>query len=664
MINRKGFSVNILKYRLAGAVILAAVLFLPSFVLAGAISNVAYDQQNPDTIYLIDQGDRGIWLTVWEDWRNRDAVPPAVPTGADIRGKFINPDGTACGPEFIIAKSAGNQTAPRAAYRPDPGGDPAKSKVVVVWQDAQPNYIYYSALSNIDAAANCTRTVGTKKQIGFNSIQEYSLSGTKVSVGDRLLARMHPRITYDQTGDRFLIVWKETRSTLHQLSERCFGFRTVGWLFDDPDFIGYVRLKGSTLAEQPSEIGVAGADIIRNADTTTVRLLTSSSTGLEETRTYESFHSVNNPDVACDDMMTQCLIASEGVRTKGTLTCTCEDKDSNGVCDSGEPVTNTFTIEPFDGDLTHVYGIWDNYIPLPVVSSLKLDTGSKTAYYPAVGFDPITGKFLTAWEDMRDGANTKIYGQLLFSGGGFYNDNILISYQDLDKNGTNDTNVLNSRQTKPFISYDDVNESFFVAWQDGRNGDLNNLDIYSQRVDAEGTLRGKNSAIVKQPGNQYYPSIAFNYLTDRFLVVWKDARNFDKDTCTLKAASGGTMPCGSDVYGQIFRVGPPPEISISPSTYKFTNQRVGTTSTPKTFTVTNDGNAGSYLKIKTVVISGPFSISSNTCTGKLLGQGETCTVDVVFSPTAVVTYSSKLTFNSDDPVTPAAGVTLSGTGIN
>jgi hypothetical protein len=655
MINSKGFSLNMLMCRMAGSVILAAVLFLPSFVLAGAISNVAYDQQNPDTIYLIDQGNRGIWLTVWEDWRNRDAVPPAIPTGADIRGKFINPDGTACGTEFIIAKSAGNQTAPKAAYRPDPGGDPAKSKVVVVWQDTQGNFISFNTLSNIDEAANCTRTISAKKTIKFNPIDL-----------DLLLGRMHPRINYDQTDDRFWIVWKETRSMLHQIDVKCFGFARFVWEFDDLDFIGYVRLSGNTLAEQPSEIGIAGADIVRNGATTTVRQLSGSDSALAETRIYESFNSVNNPDVACDDVMTQCLIASEGVRTKETLTCKCEDKSqpANGVCDQGvDIVTATLTTESFDDGLVHVYGIWDNYMSLPVVSSMKLDTGSKTAHYPAVGFDPITGKFLTAWEDMRDGAKTKIWGQLLFSGGGFYNDNFIISYQDLDKNGTNDTNVLNSKQTKPFISYDDVNESFFVAWQDQRNG-VTNMDIYSQRVDAEGTLRGNNSAIVTQPGNQYYPSIAFNYLTDRFLVVWKDARNFDKDTCTLKAASGGTLPCGSDVYSQIFKVGPPPEISVSPSSFKFADQRVGTTSIPKAFTVTNNGNAGSFLKMKSVTATSPFSVSSDTCTGNILGQGETCTISVVFTPTTAVTYSSKLTINSDDPVTPAATVTLSGTGMN
>jgi len=44
--------VNVFKYRMALSIILTAVLFLPVFALADAISDVAFDQQNPHTIYI------------------------------------------------------------------------------------------------------------------------------------------------------------------------------------------------------------------------------------------------------------------------------------------------------------------------------------------------------------------------------------------------------------------------------------------------------------------------------------------------------------------------------------------------------------------------------------------------------------------------------------
>lgn len=835
--NWKKLAMNIVKYCVVIGLILAASLALPSFALAdaisGPISNVAYDQQNPHTIFLLDQGVAddegnkfGLWLTVWEDWRNR-----AV-TGADIRGQFIRDDGSFCGNSFIITNSKGNQTVPRASYRQDIS-DPTKSKVVVVWQDTRSDYIYYKALSNFNAAANCTFNAGTERPIGYNEVRVHSdtalsygdvadellgtvppteppaviwsgisIAGTlknfpivpgsikvtfmgenfasdngkgniigeavgtvdygtgnikvvgidipgghdmtvaytyykssevveesigygngtakdfrstlaiapvipgtlsvtvggvltaiedddagrliptiattgeafetadgssttftktlshypvkqstvvikadgaavcsdkgltagctvevdyttgfvkvffdtapaegvkltvdynyyagtinynsgvvslafaaapasgeeivlkydyksfppaKISAGDRLLARMNPRIAYDQTSDRFWIVWKETRSILHQLSEVCFASvnpAIADWSFDDSDFIGYVRLQGETLFEQNSVLDVVGADIIRNADNTTVRQVKSLFEVFEETREYESFNLVSNPDVACDDTSTQCLIVSEGLRTKQTMTCICADDNNNKTCDLADPVTTELTSAPFDDNLVHIYGLSDNYVTRPIVSSTRIDSGTSYAHYPAVGFDPITKRFLTAWEDFRGGANTKVYGQLVLSGGGLYNDNFIISYKDTNNDLANDANVVNTKQTKPSISYDGVNQRFFVVWQDGRNSTLSleNLDIYGQKIDAEGSLRGANYAILTQAGNQYSPAIAYNELTDTYLAVWKDARNFSKRTCTATSSTSGRLPCGSDVYGQLFYLGQP-----------------------------------------------------------------------------------------------------------
>jgi hypothetical protein len=384
---------------------------------------------------------------------------------------------------------------------------------------------------------------------------------TEVDVHDTVKSRQVPRIAYDPIGDQFWIVWKETRSVLHRFSQLCFPERVgyiADWNFDDSDFIGYVRLQGDTLAEENSLIGVTGADIIRDENTSTVRLLTSSIAPLSETYEFESFALATNPDVSCDDTSSQCLIAFEGKRMKQTLTCTCTDANGNLICDLADIVTDTLTSAPFDDGLVHIYGITDNYIPLPIEESMKLDTSTKPSHYPSVGFDPISKRFLTAWEDFRNGTNTKVYGQLVLSGGGLYNDDFIISYQDTNNDGLQDANVANSKQSKPFVSYDPVNQRFFVVWQDGRNGTLSleNLDIYGQKVDSEGTLRGNNYAIFTLAYNQYNPTVAYNDLTNEFLVVWKDARNAAKNTCGITTPTG-TKPCGSDVFGQRYTLGQP-----------------------------------------------------------------------------------------------------------
>ncbi|MFZ3137198.1 MAG: choice-of-anchor D domain-containing protein [Thermodesulfovibrionales bacterium] len=374
------------------------------------------------------------------------------------------------------------------------------------------------------------------------------------------LGRQLPKITYDQTGDQFWIVWNEIRSEPHRISELCFANKGYisDWLFDDSYNIGYVRLNGETLAEKNSLLGIPGTDTIRNAPNYSVRLISSSKAPLIETYTYESFINSGFADIACDNTSTICYMVFKGQRQENVLECKCNDKNGNGACDLADVVTDTFT--PTTVDDNGIFGIQSPNVHLKVISSDKLNESKSETQYPSVGFDPITKKFLTAWEDMRDGANTKIYGRLVQSGGGLYNSDFIISFQDTNNDDQQDTNVAKSRQTKPFVSYDPVNQRFFVVWQDGRNSTLSleNLDIYGQKVDAEGSLRGNNYALFTLAYNQYNPTIAYNDITSEFLTVWKDARNLRYRSCSATRGVGtGSSPCGSDVYGQRFELGNP-----------------------------------------------------------------------------------------------------------
>ncbi|MFQ5901464.1 MAG: choice-of-anchor D domain-containing protein, partial [Thermodesulfobacteriota bacterium] len=371
-----------------------------------------------------------------------------------------------------------------------------------------------------------------------------SFPPSTASIGDSLLSRKSPKIIYDPVRDRFWIVWMEARDIMNRTSNLCFGFIPVAWWFDsgDSSFPGYVMLDGSTLAEIVNNIGVT-ADIIRDAQTRTNRLVAFDIKEMEERYEYEFFGDANNINLSTDTTSPETFMVWEGMRKKAEITCTCTDKNSNKICDLADTYENTLTLSDYDDGLVHIYGLFDKRID---GMSRRIDTSASPTYYPSVAFDPATGRFLTVWEDLRDDAlNIKIYGQLVYSGGGLYNNNFIISYQDTDQDGAQDTNVVNSRQTDPFISYDPVNQRFFVIWQDGRNGSLSleNLDVYGQYVDLEGTLRGSNHAISTTPSNQLAPVISYNESTKEFLAVWKDARN--------------TSVSGSDLYGQRFTLGQP-----------------------------------------------------------------------------------------------------------
>src|SRR5581483_1848136 len=104
--------------------------------------------------------------------------------------------------------------------------------------------------------------------------------------------------------------------------------------------------------------------------------------------------------------------------------------------------------------------------------------------------------------------------------------------------------------------------------------------------------------------------------------------------------------------------------SISPTSRDFGSQRVGTTGTAQTFTITNAGT--DTLNVTSASIGGTdaaqYTLAADTCSGKAIAAGGQCTVDVKFAPNAAGSYHATLHIVSDDPV-GATDLSLAGTGI-
>ncbi|GAM07839.1 hypothetical protein OR1_00108 [Geobacter sp. OR-1] len=695
------------------------------------------DQQNPQVIYLAD---KNIYFSVWEDWRNRNV------TGGDIYGKFINPDGTACGSEFVITNAPGNQTVPSAAYRP---GD----KIAVVWQNSNGTssggYVQYAGITGIPTGAACSSVnpvIGAAANAGFTQSKQYGLSSaialesatgaifsntsgatkltsslspasivygtvnvsrnsvtafrdngdgtltgqdgsgtinyltgaitvtrtdpvpkTGVSYdvqwssytlnpadsGDALLSRKSPKITYDGPRDKFWVTWNESRNTTNFASVLCFGAVPVTWTYGDTTFAGLMKLNPALTEDRIFNFST-GPEVIRNQETTLSRFLATTATATQEIYTFEYFTSLNNPTAATDTSSPEALFVWEGVRNKGIVTCTLDA--AKGI------VTSTFTSSPYDDGKLNIYGLFDKQLNQASFGSVKLSdlsvgaaAATATASNPSVAVDDISvpRKFLVAWEDTRDGDNTKLYGQLINSGGDKYNTNKLISFSDTNGDAIQDSNVANSRQTRPVISYDSVNQRYFVAWQDGRNGtvSLENLDIFGQYVDLEGTLRGGNYAITTKPSSQIAPALAYNYQSNQFLSLWKDATGITSTPSTA-----------SDVMGQIFSLGQPQltvlktdNTSLEPALIDFGNVIAGGSPTRVSFKVRNSGDAALKIDCISPMPSSPFSFENlpaalNTCsdgqTYDLTPAGE-MTLTAKFSPTAGGSFNSDFTIKSD-----------------
>jgi len=92
---------------------------------------------------------------------------------------------------------------------------------------------------------------------------------------------------------------------------------------------------------------------------------------------------------------------------------------------------------------------------------------------------------------------------------------------------------------------------------------------------------------------------------------------------------------------------------------QFGNQQVGTTSAPRTVTLTNTGNIP--LLISGVTVDGDYS-QSNDC-GSSVAPGASCTFNIVFTPTAAGQRDGSITITDNAPDNPQV-IRLTGSGTS
>lgn len=84
------------------------------------------------------------------------------------------------------------------------------------------------------------------------------------------------------------------------------------------------------------------------------------------------------------------------------------------------------------------------------------------------------------------------------------------------------------------VAYAEVMDEYLVVWSQ-RSATQN--DIYAQRVSSTGTLSGGRIPITVSAGDQTIAEIAYDGSSNRYLIVWTDARNMNQTSL--------------DVYGQL-----------------------------------------------------------------------------------------------------------------
>jgi hypothetical protein len=99
-----------------------------------------------------------------------------------------------------------------------------------------------------------------------------------------------------------------------------------------------------------------------------------------------------------------------------------------------------------------------------------------------------------------------------------------------------------------------------------------------------------------------------------------------------------------------------PNVSLTPNTLQFGNINLGSTSTPQAVTLTSVNPT----TVASLTTTGDFSETDN-CVASLAAGGS-CTINVIFSPTASGVRTGMISISDSDPSSPQT-IALSGTGV-
>ena len=105
-----------------------------------------------------------------------------------------------------------------------------------------------------------------------------------------------------------------------------------------------------------------------------------------------------------------------------------------------------------------------------------------------------------------------------------------------------------------------------------------------------------------------------------------------------------------------------PGVTFTPGSVTFASQAIGTTSPPQSVTITNSGDASLFIGGLSIGGADPLDFNQDgACAGVTLAAGTSCSVSVVFNPTASGTRTAS--FNvSDNAAGSPQSVPLTGNG--
>jgi hypothetical protein len=208
-----------------------------------------------------------------------------------------------------------------------------------------------------------------------------------------------------------------------------------------------------------------------------------------------------------------------------------------------------------DGWDCQVYGRFINADGTFQGGSFHISSGDYDQLLYSMAHDPVNQRFLIIWGSWSGSSNVS-YGRLLNVDGTPFTDPFIImnavSYPEDYYGGA-------------FVAYDSASQRFLAAgtYLYAQRDPSPGQDIRGQLVNADGTLQGENFVIATGPKRRAVSSVAYDSVSARFLVAWADTRNnpegFGSDIYSQLVNADGTL------QGTNFLISSGPRYQITPS---------------------------------------------------------------------------------------------------
>ncbi len=215
------------------------------------------------------------------------------------------------------------------------------------------------------------------------------------------------------------------------------------------------------------------------------------------------------------------------------------------------------------------------------------------------------------------------------------------------------------------IAFGNITEGTYSASQDVtvNNGGTATLTINDMQVSGTDYLEFSietggtcgSTPVTLAPTASCTVEVAFTPSTTGAMSASLDITSNDPDPSPASVALTGT---GTPT--------PVPDISVAPAAVSFGGIQELATSASQTVTIISTGALD--LNVSAIALGGDnpgeFAIGAGGACGSTitLALGESCTVEVFFTPSTTGAMSASLDITSDDPDTPAASVALTGAG--